>query len=323
MRVMHRPVRMDGVGDVAASFHAVVPALRAADCGVDSADLDRLRRQSVLRRALPGVDVVHGSVPTWHQRLAVVAAAVGGRAVISHRSAARLHGVDGFERDIIEVSVPRGSLAHIDTSVFPFTRHQVSRPWEPDDLTIVDGLSCTSIERTMVDLVDVVDRRLAERALDHFERRGHSLERLAEVAERLRRPGVRGPRFVLSEVERRLQRGAVSGSWFEKLVERCVRSPKLPEPVPQYVIRDRRGVFIARVDLAFPTLRLAIEAHSRSFHAAVSDGVIDQRRENRALVEGWQFTYIGWGDQQSPARVCRFIEQVAAVRARDLGLPPG
>ena len=66
---------MDGVGDVAASFHAVVPALRAADCGVDSADLDRLRRQSVLRRALPGVDVVHGSVPTWHQRLAVVAAA--------------------------------------------------------------------------------------------------------------------------------------------------------------------------------------------------------------------------------------------------------
>jgi hypothetical protein len=35
-------------------------------------------------------------------------------AVLSHRSAARLHGLDGFSSDLIEVTVPHGCRVRID-----------------------------------------------------------------------------------------------------------------------------------------------------------------------------------------------------------------
>ncbi len=311
---------MDGVGDVAASFHAVLRNVQAAHAGLDARSIDRLVRQSALRRPVPGVLVVHGSVPTWEQRLAVVCSAGDATAAVSHRASALAHTIDGFEQPLVEVTAARGALAHLAFYVPELIRHQVTVPIPAEDLTIVRGLRCTSAARTIVDLPAVVDDDSVRRAIDWFERQGYSLTWLEQVATRLRRPGHRGPKLVLAEIAERRRRGAVHGSWFEALVEELLHSPLLPPLAIQHPIHDSDGSFIARVDFAFPALRLAFEAQSRSFHAAVSDEFIDQRRENRAALAGWEFRFIGWADTTTPERTRRFVEDVASVRARDLGL---
>src|SRR5215207_11262041 len=113
---------MDGVGDVAASNHAVLSREQAASFGLHSQKLRRLKRRGILREPVPGVLVVHGSTPTWRQQLAVATTAARAQAVASHRAAARLHRLDGFPSDVVEVTVPRGALAHVPGLV----RHQVA-----------------------------------------------------------------------------------------------------------------------------------------------------------------------------------------------------
>ena len=54
----------------------------------------------------PACSPVAGHPDTWEQRLIVATLAGGGHGVASHRSAARLHGLDGFDHDAhVEVTV--------------------------------------------------------------------------------------------------------------------------------------------------------------------------------------------------------------------------
>jgi very-short-patch-repair endonuclease len=113
----------------------------------------------------------------------------------------------------------------------------------------------------------------------------------------------------------------VPDSWFERLVEACVQSPLLPPVIRQHEVRRADGSFVARVDLAIPSLRLAIEANSRRWHTGPSAEAFDQRRENQLAEEGWHTTYVGWANvSASPATVRRTIERIAVRRAADLGL---
>ena len=77
----------------------------------------------------------------------------------------------------------------------------------------------------------------------------------------------------------RMKGGTPRGSWFEKLVQECVESPRIPPVVRQYEIRSAAGVLVARPDLAIPSLRLGIEAHSRTFHTGPRREAFDERRD--------------------------------------------
>lgn len=90
---------------------------------------------------------------------------------------------------------------------------------------------------------------------------------LPDRVERLRSRGRAGIPLVISALDRRRADPALRGSWFERLVETCIRSPLLPGLVRQHEILDSDGEFISRVDLAVPSVRLAVEAHSRRHHS--------------------------------------------------------
>ncbi len=92
----------------------------------------------------------------------------------------------------------------------------------------------------------------------------------------------------------------------------------------QHELRDARGRLVARFDLAFPALRLAVEAHSRAFHTGAHREAPDERRDVRAALLGWEVHYFGYADvSERPERTRRTIEQLAAQRAKDLGLAIG
>ncbi len=52
---------------------------------------------------------------------------------------------------------------------------------------------------------------------------------------------------------------------------------ELSAVVVQHNIHAADGSFLARVDLAIPSVRPGIEAHSRSFHAGTHQEIVDQR----------------------------------------------
>jgi hypothetical protein len=258
----------------------------------------------------PGVIVFGGSPGSWHQQVKV--ATLGARpTVASHRTAARIHELDGFgDEEVVEVSVPRPCRPKLQGVVV----HQVSSLPRADVLE-VDGIAVTGLARTLADLGSVCPSDKVLQALDDVRRRGHSLAWLRQTAERLRRPGQRGPFLLLELLDEVSGEQRAPDSWFERLLERCLASPDLPPLHRQYEVRDRRGRFVARLDAAFPAIKLGIEAHSRRFHDATIRERADEARDLRLAAEGWEVLYVRWQHVQHPDNLLDVVLQVAGRRA--------
>lgn len=60
----------------------------------------------------------------------------------------------------------------------------------------------------------------------------------------------------------------------------------LPRPILQYEVYDERGNFVARLDMAYPELRLGIEYDGRG-HLTQAEQERDARRQNQLDGVGW------------------------------------
>ncbi len=105
-------------------------------------------------------------------------------------------------------------------------------------------------------------------------------------------------------------------SWFERMVETCLVTHGLSGLQRQHEIRDGAGAFVARVDLAFPAVKLAVEAHSRQFHFGSRAEAFDQRRDNRLAALGWEVIYVGWqAASTTPGAVAKIIHEIVRAHA--------
>ena len=209
---------------------------------------------------------------------------------------------------------PRRRVRNLDV-----IQHWVE-PLPSDDLVVVEGIPCTGLARTVVDVCGLGDRDLAQRAVDDFERRRARLNWLRMTAQRLHRPGQSGTRVALELLDRRQTGGRVPDSWFERLVERCLAIPGLPPWIRQHEVATADGQSIGRIDLACPALLLGVEAHSRQFHFGAGPESLDQHRDNRFSASGWELTYVGWYAAEEPAAVAAMIGSIAVRRASMLGV---
>ena len=263
------------VGELAAASHGVISRQQAAQLGLTRHSVSHLVERGVVTRAAPGVLVVRGSPATWEQRLLVATLSGGSDALAITESSARLHRVDGLE-DIpdLRVAVAPGRRLALDGVHVSQTAHT----YEACDVVTIDGIRCSGLARTLCDLAAARDARLLERAVDDYQRRGLSLGWLEWTAQRLKARGRPGIPLVLGEVDRRRVGGRVRDSWFEKLVEECIASPKIPPIERQLKIFSEAGAFIARVDLAVPAVRLV--------NATQPKGPADSRGEDARRRQG-------------------------------------
>jgi very-short-patch-repair endonuclease len=74
-------------------------------------------------------------------------------------------------------------------------------------------------------------------------------------------------------------------------VRRLLTRAGLPRPVPQHEIRHR-GRLIARVDLAYPDLRIAIEYDSERWHSGRRRRESDAELRNRITAAGWRIVHV-------------------------------
>jgi very-short-patch-repair endonuclease len=73
----------------------------------------------------------------------------------------------------------------------------------------------------------------------------------------------------------------------------------LPAPVAQYVV-EHRGRFVARVDLAWPEFRLALE-YDGLWHAEPGQFARDRQRLNGLTAAGWRVVFATAADLHRPA----------------------
>jgi hypothetical protein len=287
-------VTTDAHHRLAAQQHGAITPAQAEAAGVSASRLRTERSRGIWSSPVRGVLVAASSPSTWMRDAAVAALATGG--VLSHRAAARLHGLDGIDGCTPEVSIERGRRARNSPQ---WIVHQVAT-LASQDVTVVRGLRTTSVARTLVDLGAVVDDDLVEAALDDALRRGASLRWITSTLERLDRPGPSGTASLRRVLARPDRRGRLPDSRFERLLERAIVAGGVPRPERQVTVRDAAGRPIARLDHGWPDLRLGVEAHSARWHSGPVHGRADQLRDNRLAAEGWELLYAGWYDLQHP-----------------------
>jgi very-short-patch-repair endonuclease len=277
---------------VASAQHGLLSRAQAHAIGLSKDSIYRRVQSGKWELVLPGVYRIAGSPPGWHQDLMAACLWAGRGAAASHRAAAALWKLDGFAPGITELSTTRNLTCRAPGILM----HRVNR-LTPAETTVVSSIPVTTPTRTLFDLAGIVEQQLVEAALDDsLRRRLASLPRLRWAAREFGghgRGGVSAMKQLLKE------RGPESppGSRLETRLIRLLRDSRLPKPRRQYEIREG-GKLIARVDLAYPEARLAIEADGYRYHSARSAWQHDRVRRNALTSRDWQVLHITWEDLQ-------------------------
>jgi len=234
-----------------------------------------------------------------------------GQFAYSHTSAARLHRLYLWNVD---------ELIHVLQRVRPSNeRHGKdvrchTRPFSDQEVTLVDGLRTTSLERTAADCAMMLNYRQALIVMDHALRLGADRFRLEEMADSLDgRRGVRTFRRVLEASDPR------SESPGETLTRELIRRLRIRPPEPQVEVVSRVGRH--RLDFAWKEEKVALEFDGKVkyFDFRPTDEVLFQERlrEKALTEEGWFFVRIAWKElyreQEFKDRVLRAL----ASRQRD------
>lgn len=302
------------VSTLAASSNNAFTRRQAAAAGLDRRQIRRLVDTGLLHEPWPGVLIAlpNGGAPEWRHLCA--GSTLKGSAA-SHRAAARLHRLDGLQ----DLSILETSSERAPTRMHGVVQHQVAH-LSRSDLVRVDGVACTGLARTLVDLGSVCPADTVERAFDDALRRGTNPRWLRDTAERLRRPGQAGPLVLLGLVEAFERRGTVRGSWFEKLLELALDHPELRDITIQHRLERDDGSHVATFDLAVPDARLGIEAHSRLHHFNAPAESGDEFRDHEAGVQGWDVMYLGYSATRQPQQALSMVlDRVRTRRALLVG----
>jgi hypothetical protein len=219
---------------------------------------------------------------SWRGALLAACWAGGFRAVASHRSAAALWNLAGGRRSVAEITCPRWRRAQHDRLVVHETKAS-----DPADLTFIDAIPVTTPERTLLDLGAVCHPSVVEMAVNRAEHEGLvSGASLRRTLARLGRQGRNGAGVLRALVVAHYGRPAVPESEMETMLLQLLRRNGFPQPVLQYEVRHE-GRFVARVDAAYPDLRIAIEYDSTKHHSAKEKQMRDNERRNRIWAAEW------------------------------------
>jgi hypothetical protein len=290
-----------------ADRHGIVTAAQLRRLGLSAREIDRRLRSGLLLRQHHGV-YRHAAAPaTPDSRLLAAVLGGGAEAVASHRSAARLHGLRDTPRWRPEITVPGRRLPRSGG----VTCHRTDL-LEAPDVTSVRRIPCTSVPRTLLDLGAVVPFEVVELATqDALIRDLTTAVELMCVLERVGQRGRRGTAALRAVVRASLPPDEIE-SQLELDLLRLVESVFAPAPVVQHEI-VLAGGGRARLDLAWPHLRIAVEADGRRWHSTRAAFERDLVRSRSITAAGWRHYRYGWSDVHQRPQAVR--TELAAVFA--------
>lgn len=259
----------------------------------------------------PEVYAIGGTPSSWHQE--VLAACFWARdGLASHRSAATLWGLTGFDSALpIDITSTRCHLP----SRSGLRVHHTNRLLAKDRVER-HAIPVTSIERTLLDIGAVAPPHRVAIAFDSaLRQRLTSTARLDEYLRLTARRGRRGVQTLRSLVKSRSELEALPESALETLFLDIVRDSDLPMPELQFEIRDSAR-FVARVDFAWPEKKVALEMDGFEFHSGRENWERDRSRRNRITALGWSVLHGTWREiRRSPDEILMRIANALGLAA--------
>jgi very-short-patch-repair endonuclease len=299
-----------------------------AEAGVDRHRLARMVARGELIEVQDHVFLSAGAPPTWNQRAWVRLLEVPGPAVLSHRTAARLHRAGRFSVDHIDVLVLESGW-HRPVSA---DRHRTT--WlPPDHVATVDGLPVTTLARTIFDLCGLVSQKrrvrglpsLTEkqvaRAMDDGIARTLTVAQLSRVLGALGGRGRPGTVLMRRLLEERCDGYVATESELEDLLIAVLTAYGVALPVRQVPLGDADDR-IGRVDFVYPVPRVVVEADGRRHHSALLDAEADRWRDLELAAAGFVVLRVTWHQLvYEPQRFIAALRKVLAARTPALETP--
>jgi very-short-patch-repair endonuclease len=298
----------------AADQHGVLRRADARAHGLSASALHRRTEAGLLVPCHPNVVRAAGAPVTWRGELLAAVLSSGDAAVASHRSAAELWALDGVEEGVIELTLPlgyrptrKGAIVHRAVVV------------DPTDRTVIDGIPVTRIDATLIATAAVVRADRLSDIVDSALVQG--LTRADRVLARLDRLGRRGRRNagrLALLLEQRIGGARPHESRFERRLCSLLERRGLPRPEVQFEVRVG-GRLVGRADLAYPELRVAIEADGYRWHGGRGAWERDLARRTALAAAGWLVLHFSWRDlAQRPGSVIATVR--AALDSRGLSI---
>jgi predicted transcriptional regulator of viral defense system len=228
--------------------------------------------------------------------------ACGPDAVVSHRSAAYLWGLVPTWEEPIDVTAPNrrgrspdGVAAHRDGSL------------QPIDKTVLHGIPCTTVARTLLDFAAVAPEWEVRKAVAEAEvLRVLDRSRLRMLLKRSRRRrGVARLRLILDTIHPQTKR---TRSELERMFLDLCASRGLPEPEVNVWLPAPDGKRY-QTDFLWRAAGRIVEADSRRFHDTDSAFFSDRKRQQQLELAGWRVARCTWEEvEREPARLARTIQ---------------
>jgi len=259
----------------------------------------------------PGVFRLPGASHGWLGDLWAARLAVGPIAVVSHESAAQLHGLRNCATGLLTFTVPHGGHPRIKGAVVHQLRdHPTS--WQ---LRHESGLHVTTVERTLVDLAATTSHARLDKVVEEaiLDRRLTWLT-LAHALGQIARPGKPGIKKMARILDAHVGGRAVSQSVLERVLLEVLEAGALPMPIVQFV-HPAGAALPGCVDAAFVAEQLIVETDGRRWHTRIADLARDHERDSLAAREGWQtLRFLHEHLIGDPGSVAATVREVLRVR---------
>ncbi len=303
------------LASIAGSQLALFTLAQALGSGYTLRQVQQRRETGRWIQVHAGVYRVAGAPEWWEQRVLAACLAAGTGAAASHRSAARLWGLDDSQRATVELSVASARF-HRLTAV---TVHR-STDVHLSMATLKNGIPVTNPARTLVDLGAVQGLRTVERCLEvALSRRLVTLRGLRTTLDSVARRGRRGVGVLRVLLDERSEIDELAESVLEARMLRLCRTQGLPDPVCQHEVRAGTR-FVGRIDFAYPADQVAIEVDGYESHVSLDAFRHDRVRQNELIALGWTVLRFTWDDiVHRPVLVARAVTHVLRAKSNTGG----
>jgi predicted transcriptional regulator of viral defense system len=305
-RLSAKAARDELLAGLALVQNGVFTTLQLAGVGLSTSAVHSRVRRSRLHRVHAGVyALVPPSLLSREGRFMAAVLACGPGAVLSHRSAAALHGLRRTERVGIDVTIPGDAhRGHPGIDV-----HR-SRTLTAADVTIVGGIPCTTIARTVLDIAEVILPRQLERVFEQAEQEEVlDFRALEEQIERnSTRVGAGRIRAMMNKYQASI---GVTFSELERNFKAMIRPAGIPMPVVNHFIVLPDGEPAIRADFYWPEHRAVVETDGWRTHRTWWAFQRDRRNDQRLIFAGYPVTRLTYEQiHTEPDRLVALIRKM-------------
>lgn len=270
------------LAEIALRQHGVVSQAQLLALGIGPSAVTRRVAAGRLHRLHRGVFAVgHASLTVKSRWMAAVLALRPG-AVLSHRSAAALHGLRPSSGSSVDVLIPRSSGPSRRDGL---TVHRTTN-LPASERTEIDGIPCTTWARTLLDLATQVNDQALARALERSEElRLFDFPTLAALlSDHPGHQGIGKLKRLLTIYEPR------QTSELQRLFLELCETYGLPKP------EEEQDIDGHRVDFLWRRQRVVVETDGWRFHRTRQAWARDREQEARLAVAGYTVLRPTWDD---------------------------